>query len=806
MKEYSIFGMSCAACSARVEKAARGVEGVEEVSVSLLAASMQAEGSFEEKALFSAVKKAGYGIGPKSEGKKAEEKGAKKHFGRTLLFSIVLLLFLMALSMGHMVGMEFSLLSPIVRGALQMALALGVLLLHRRFFISGAKAAFSGGANMDTLVAMGSGISFLYSAFRFVSMIGMDLAEQNKILHSLYFDSAAMILVLITIGKMLEEKSKGKATDAIRSLQNLSPEFATVLREGKEERVLLSEVKEGFLLIVRAGERIPVDGRVIEGEGAVDESGLTGESIPAEKEKESRVFCGTVLRSGAITVEAEKVGGDTALAAIIHRVTAASASKAPAQRLADRVAAVFVPSVSAISAITLILHLLGGENFGTALSFAISVLVVSCPCALGLATPVAVMVGSGVAAKNRILFKTAASLENAGKTKIVVLDKTGTVTAGKMSLCDVIVLEKTKREELLSAAISLEAKSAHPIAEALQRYAEENGILPEPTEDFSSQDGLGVEGVFRGERILIGKEGFVGKKIAIPEEAKSEAARLSKEGKTPLFVGGESGLLGVIFVSDAIKSDSKEAIAKMKKMGLRTVLLSGDREETAREVAKKVGIEEVYAGVLPMEKEEIITSLQKEGKVMMVGDGINDAPALTAADLGVAIGAGMDVAMDAAEVILMNSCLSDVPKLILLSKKTLKNIKENLFWAFCYNIIGIPLAAGALVPFLGWRLSPMFCAAAMSFSSFFVVSNALRLNLFGKEKKKKEKKMEVILKIEGMMCPHCEAHTKKALEAIDGVKEAIASHQKGEAKVILEREVALEVLKEAVENAGYKVL
>ncbi len=805
MKEYSVTGMSCAACSARVERAVAKVEGVEEVSVSLLTNSMAIEGDFEEKKVIDAVKKAGYGISPKGiEAEKKEEK--KQNFAAKLLVSVLILMLLMALSMGHMIGLPLAQIPPIMSGVLQMILSFSILLIHRRFFISGMKAALSGSANMDTLVAMGSGISFFYSAGKLIWMLVKSTAAQDEMLPSLYFDSAAMILVLITVGKMLEEKSKGRATDAIRSLQKLNPEFALVIREGKEEKILISQVEKGDLVIVRAGERIPVDGAVTKGASLVDESGFTGESIPVEKEAGSKVFTGTVCLSGAMTLRAEKVGEDTALAAIIARVTAASASKAPIARLADRVAAIFVPGVVGISLLTLFLWLLLGEEFGTALSFAISVLVISCPCALGLATPVAIMVASGVGAKNKILFKTAASLEEAGKTKIVVLDKTGTVTTGEMQVCEVIPAEGVEQEELVRVAFSLEEKSSYPIARAVKKFAAENAILAEEMESFSTLDGLGVEGVFGGKRAFIGKEAFVASKTTICQEAIATAEARSREGKTPLFVATKERFLGMIFVSDTLKEDSAEAVRKMKKMGLRVVLLSGDRIETVRSVAEKIGIDEIYAGVLPIEKEEKIQSLKEGGKVLMVGDGINDAPALTAADLGCAIGAGMDVAIDAAEVVLMNSSLMEVPKALSLSKKTLRNIKENLFWAFCYNIIGIPLAAGAFVPLLGWKLSPMFGAAAMSVSSVLVVCNALRLNFFGKEKKEKEKKMEVILKIEGMMCPHCEAHVKKALEAIDGVKEAIPSHEKGEAKILLSREVEESILKSTVEKEGYKVL
>lgn len=812
MKEYKVTGMTCAACSARVESAVKKTQGVESCSVSLLTNSMTATGDYNEKELIANVKKAGYGVFPKGEQVKEEPKKENGLFS-ALITSAVLLLILMYFSMGHMLGLPApSFLNPMASGLVQLILSSAILLIHRRFFISGIRSLFHLSPNMDTLVCLGSGASFGYSLVRLFQMTALSPKEAMAILHDLYFESAAMILVLITVGKLLEERSKGKTTSAIRALQKLSPDTATVMIQGVEREVALSEVKQGDTVLIRPGEHFPVDGTVMEGEGAADESALTGESVPVDKKEGDRVYTGTVNLSGRILCHADQVGSDTALSRIIDRVTAASASKAPIARLADRVSGIFVPVVMSLALISFVIWLLLDAAFGVALSRGIAVLVVSCPCALGLATPVAIMVGNGVAARHGVLFKTAAALEEAGKVKTVILDKTGTVTTGKMKACEVLPYE-TEENELISVALSLESGSVHPIALAVMEYGKEKGVSVSPVEEFQNHTGFGVSGKVAGKSYRGGKKELLDDFGVIPETALKEAERLAGEGKTVLFFGGEDRFLGLIALSDTVKEDSAEAIEEMKKMGLNVVLLTGDRKEAAETIGEEVGIEKVIAGVLPEEKEAVVASLQKDGKVCMVGDGINDAPALTRADIGIAIGAGVDIAMDAAEIVLMKSSLADVPKLIHLSRKTLKNIKENLFWAFCYNIIGIPLAAGAFIPAFGWSLTPMFGAAAMSFSSFFVVSNALRLNLFSwsderiQEKEQKEKKkMEKVLKIEGMMCPHCEAHVKSALEALDGVKEARPSHQKKEAVIVLEKDVSDEILRSTVEKAGYQVL
>lgn len=811
MKEYKVTGMTCAACSARVENAAKKTEGLESCTVSLLTNSMIATGEYNEKDLIANIKKAGYGILPKGE-QVQEEPKKENNLLSSLITSAVLLLVLMYFSMGHMFGFPIpSVMNPMACGLIQLILSSAILLIHRRFFIRGIGSLLHLSPNMDTLVCLGSGASFGYSLVRLFQMTALSSEKAMVVLHDLYFESAAMILVLITVGKLLEERSKGKTTSAIRALQRLSPDTATVRIGGSEREVPLSEVKSGDTVLVRPGEHFPVDGTVLEGEGAADESALTGESVPVDKKPGERVYTGTVNLSGRFLCRADQVGADTALSRIIDRVTAASASKAPIARLADRVSGIFVPVVMSLAFLSFLVWLFLDVPFGVALSRGIAVLVVSCPCALGLATPVAIMVGNGVAARHGVLFKTATALEEAGKVETVILDKTGTVTTGKMKVTSVFPCECGEKE-LLSAALSLEAGSVHPIALAVMNYGAEKGITVSPAEDFRSHSGFGVSGKVNGTVYRGGKKELFDGFGRIPESALEEAKRLAGEGKTILFFGSEQSFLGLIALSDTVKEDSGKAIEEMKKMGLRVVLLTGDRKEAAETIGKSVGIETVIAGVLPEEKEAVVADLRQSGKVCMVGDGINDAPALTRADIGIAIGAGVDIAMDAAEIVLMKSSLLDVPKLICLSRKTLKNIKENLFWAFCYNIIGIPLAAGAFVPAFGWSLTPMFGAAAMSFSSFFVVSNALRLNLFSWGEKKiknteqKEKKMEKVLKIEGMMCPHCEAHVKAALEALDGVKEARPSHQNNEAVVILEKDVADEVLRSTVEKAGYKVL
>ncbi len=811
MKEYSVSGMTCSACSARVEKAAKKTPGVISAAVSLLTNSMTVEGEFDEKRLMEEVKKAGYGICAKGQ-EKAQKKKERKKKGlfASLIWSVAILAVLMYVSMGHMLGLSMpSWFTYEAQGIFQCILSLSVLLIHRRFFIGGFKSLMHLSPNMDTLVSLGSGISFIYSFVLLVFSFGS--GAEGDAAHKFYFDSAAMILVLITVGKLLEEKSKGKTTDAIRALQKLSPERARVLRDGRETDIPLEEVKTEDLVRVLPGENIPVDGILEEGEGAVDESALTGESLPVDKISGDMVYTGTVNLSAPLLIRAKKVGNETTLSRMIDRVISASASKAPVARLADRVSGIFVPVIMTISLITFILWMVFDGAVDVALTHGICVLVVSCPCALGLATPVAIMVANGVAARNGVLFKTATALEEVGKTNIVVLDKTGTVTTGKMHVTDVFAEGGVSEEEVLKLAFSLEESSLHPIAVAVKEYAAEKGILPYEVVSFKTLAGFGVEGMIGGKCARLGKGELIRPEANIPEAAEKEAVRLASEGKTVMFLSLEDVCLGMIAVGDTLKDDSPKAVAELQEMGLKVIMITGDREETAKNIAAKVGIREVRAGVLPEEKEDAVSKLKEKGKVLMVGDGINDAPALTSAHVGVAIGGGMDIAMDASEVVLMKNSLSDVPKLIRLSQKTYRNIKENLFWAFCYNIIGIPLAAGAFVPVFGWTLTPMFGAAAMSFSSIFVVMNALRLNLFswGKEKmktKKENKKMEKVLKIEGMMCPHCEAHVKKALEALDGVEEAIPSHEKKEARLRLSKDVSDALLKETVEKEGYKVL
>ena len=812
MKEFSVSGMTCAACSARVEKAAKAVEGVTECAVSLLTDSMRVEGDFDEKKLFVAVEKAGYGISVKGKTEKTEKAEKKEKLLPSLLFSLVLLVFLMYVSMGHMLSLPLpDFFNVMARGIWQMLLSLWILLIHKRFFVSGIRSLFHRAPNMDTLVSLGSGVSFLYSLVLLFRMTGADEAAREEMYHGLFFESAAMILVLITVGKFLEERSKGKTTSAIRSLQKLSPDSARLIREGETVSVPLKDVKVNDHLLVLPGDSVPVDGVILEGEGALDESALTGESLPVDKAAGDRVWTGTSNLSGKIVIRAEKVGRDTVLSRIVDRVTALSATKAPISRLADRVSGIFVPVVMTLSLCTLLIWLLLGETVAVALTRAIAVLVVSCPCALGLATPVAVMVSSGVAARHGVLFKTAAALEEAGKTKVVILDKTGTVTEGNMRVTRVVPAPGTEEGELLSVARSLEEGSLHPIAQAVKEYARAREARLFEVLSFRAVAGCGVQGEIDGKTILGGKAEYVEQEAPIPKEARDEAASLAGEGCTLLFFAKDHAYLGMMALSDTLKSDSAAGVSELQKMGVQVAMITGDREESAKYAAKQTGIETVLAGVLPEGKEKAVAAWKEKGSVMMVGDGVNDALALTAADVGVAIGAGVDVAMDAAEVVLMKSTILDVPRLIRLSRKTLRNIKENLFWAFCYNLVGIPLAAGVFSVW-GWRLTPMFAAAAMSFSSILVVSNALRLNFFpwGEQKKnqnKKEKKeMEKILKIEGMMCAHCEAHVKKALEAIPGVKEAFPSHEKKEARVVLSAPVKDEDLKAAVEQEGYRVL
>ncbi len=807
MQQYKVTGMSCAACSARVEKAVGTLEGVEVCSVNLLTGDMSVEGTVTAEAVISAVEKAGYGAtlkGAKKENKKEEaiEDKATPALVRRLISSLVFLALLMYISMGHtMWGWPvpaFIADYPIANALTQLLLAAMVMVINQRFFISGFTALIHRSPNMDSLVALGSGAAFVYSTYTLYTMI---MGEHHG-LHDLYFESAAMILALITVGKMLESRSKGKTTDALRSLMSLAPKSATVIREGKEVTVDITDVIKGDIFIVRPGENIPVDGVVLEGESAVNESALTGESIPVDKAVGGRVYAATLNTSGFLRCEATEVGEDTTLSKIIKMVEDASATKAPIAKIADKVSGIFVPIVITIAIIATAAWLIVGESFGFAIARGISVLVISCPCALGLATPVAIMVGSGVGAKNGILFKSAISLEETGRVKIVALDKTGTVTEGQPEVTDIITEDE---EKLLSVAYALEVKSEHPLARAVVRYCQGKGITYPAAEDFAALAGNGVRGTLEGKALLGGSLKYMSENISIPENIIEASRRLSEEGKTPLAFALDGELLGVIAVADRVKADSAQAVKALRDMGLRVVMLTGDNERTARAVAANAGIDEVIAGVLPDGKEQVIRTLAEEGKVAMVGDGINDAPALTAADVGIAIGAGTDVAIDAADVVLMHSRLTDVVGAIRLSRATLRNIHENLFWAFFYNALGIPLAAGAFIPLLGWELNPMFGAAAMSLSSFCVVSNALRLNLF-KLNIKEKKKMEITLKIEGMMCTHCSGRVKKVLEALPEVESAEVSHESGTAVIKLCGDISAEALAKVVEAEGYRVI
>lgn len=837
MDQYTVTGMSCAACSARVEKAVSKVPGVTSCSVSLLTNSMGVEGAAAAGEVIRAVEEAGYGASLK--GDKAGEANASPGadaedmlkdrdtpaLKNRLLWSIGFLAVLMYLSMGHMMWNwplpEFFEGNPVAAGLLQLLLTVVIMVINQKFFVNGFKSLFRLAPNMDTLVALGSAASFAYSVYALFAMTDAaakgDAALAMSYSHEFYFESAAMILTLITVGKMLEAKSKGRTTDALKSLIRLSPKMATVLIGGAEQEVPIEQVKKGDIFVVRPGESIPVDGVVLEGNSAVNEAALTGESIPVDKKEGDAVSAATVNSSGFLKCEAVRVGEDTALSQIIKLVSDAAATKAPIAKVADKVSGVFVPVVITIAVITGLAWLLLGESAGFSLARAISVLVISCPCALGLATPVAIMVGNGIGAKNGIMFKTAASLEAAGKTQIIALDKTGTITTGEPSVTDLFPAEGVTEEELLSFAASLEQKSEHPLASAVLKYAGDKGLAPSEVSDFAAAPGNGLEGMLRGERLRGGNASFIGQFLELPDELLRRVQTLSAEGKTPLFFAKERQLIGIIAVADAIKEESPRAVAELKNMGIRVVMLTGDNEGVARAIGKKAGVDEVIAGVLPDGKESVIRSLAKRGKVAMVGDGINDAPALTRADVGIAIGAGTDIAIDAADVVLMKSKLSDVPAAIRLSRATLKNIHENLFWAFIYNMIGIPLAAGVWIPLFGWKLNPMFGAAAMSLSSFCVVTNALRLNFLSvhdarKDKKIKQNKkqeetiMEKTMKIEGMMCGHCEARVKKTLEAIAGVAEANVSHEAGTAVVKLDGDVTDEALKRAVEEQDYKVI
>ena len=852
MEQYTVTGMSCAACSARVEKAVKAVPGVTSCSVSLLTNSMGVEGTASASAIVKAVQEAGYGASPKdaaAETPSAELDALADHetprLKKRLIASLVFLAVLMYFSMGHMMwGWPLPHWfdgNHVAMGLVQLLLAGIVMVINQKFFISGFKGLLHRAPNMDTLVALGSSASFLWSTYALFAMTraqvdGNDVLVMHYMME-LYFESAAMILTLITVGKMLEARSKGKTTDALKSLMKLAPQTATLLREGAEVTVPIAQVKKGDLFVVRPGENIPVDGLVLEGSSAVNESALTGESIPVDKTAGDKVSAATTNQSGFLKCEATRVGEDTTLAQIIRMVSDAAATKAPIAKIADTVSGFFVPAVISISVLTTLVWLLLGREFGYALARGISVLVISCPCALGLATPVAIMVGNGLGARNGILFKTAASLEAAGRTQIVALDKTGTITSGEPRVTDILPAEGVSESELLTLAASLEQKSEHPLAKAVLAYAETETIACPDVTDFAALPGNGLSARLDGMEIYGGNAEFIATKASVPAELQAEAARLAAEGKTPLFFGGAGRLMGVIAVADTLKEDSPRAIRELQNMGIRVVMLTGDNQRTADAIGRQAGVDEVIAGVLPDGKEAVIRRLQESGKVAMVGDGINAAPALTRADTGIAIGAGTDVAIDAADVVLMNSRLSDVPAAIRLSRATLRNIHENLFWAFIYNIIGIPLAAGVFIPF-GLTLNPMFGAAAMSLSSFCVVSNALRLNLFDLHSTKHDRKpksaalpaapvqpaaaentaepvsapvvkednaMKKTLHVEGMMCGHCEARVKKALEALPAVDEAVVSHETGTAIVTLNAEVSDADLKKAVEDQDYKV-
>lgn len=815
MKKYNVTGMSCAACSARVERAVSSLNGVDTCSVNLLTNSMEVEGTASESEIISAVIKAGYGAevaGSKKE--KTNEKSTKTKVNNEIsalknrfLISLVFLAMLMYIAMGHnMWGFPLPAFlheNPLAIAILQLILCLVVMILNRNFFISGIKSTINLAPNMDTLVSLGSGASFIYS----VALL-FQIDSNQELLHGLYFESAAMILVLITLGKMLEAIAKGKTTDALDKLTSLAPESATVIRDGKEISIPISDVRVGDIFTVRPGESIAVDGVVINGESAVDESALTGESIPVDKAVGSPVYSATINRSGYLQCRATEVGDETMLSRIIKMVEDASSSKAPIAKIADKVSGIFVPTVIGIAILTFIIWSALGKELGFSLTRAISVLVISCPCALGLATPVSIMVGSGVGAKNGILFKNATSLEETGKIKVMALDKTGTITEGLPKVTNVVFDANTDENELLTLAYSLEKQSEHPLSHAILQYGDEKGISSLSLTNFKALAGNGLEGTIDGATIRGGNERFISQFANITDSLKQEAARLAENGKTPMFFSKNDTILGIIAVADTIKKDARESIAELRAMGIKTVMLTGDNERTARAIAKQAGVDEVVAGVLPDGKEQIIQSLKKYGKVAMVGDGINDAPALTAADTGIAIGSGTDIAIDSANVVLIKSNLADLPAAIKLSRATLNNIKLSLFWAFFYNCLGIPLACGVLIP-LGITLTPMIGAAAMSLSSFCVVTNALRLNLvkiYKKHKAKEFKPMTKTIRIEGMMCPHCEAHVKKALEALEGVENVTPSHVEKKATLTLTSPVSDEALKATVEAQGYKVL
>ena len=841
MIQYIVTGMSCAACSARVEKAVSKVPGVTSCSVSLLTNSMGVEGTATEQEIIKAVKDAGYGASKKGEGA-AKVQPAQALAGedmlkdretpvlkRRLIASVGFLIVLMYFSMGHMMWgwpvPGFMKDNHVMMGLLQMLLTITVMVINQKFFISGFKGLIHRAPNMDTLVALGSGASFVYSTYALFAMTDAqmhgDMDAVMSYMHDFYFESAAMILALITVGKMLEARSKGKTTDALKGLMKLAPKTAVVIRGEKEVQVSIEQVQKGDCFVVKPGENIPVDGEVIEGNSAVNESALTGESLPVDKAVGAKVSAATVNQSGYLKCRATRVGEDTTLSQIIQMVSDAAATKAPIAKIADRVSGVFVPMVITIAVLTIIVWLIAGQSIGFALSRGIAVLVISCPCALGLATPVAIMVGNGMGARNGIMFKTAVSLEETGKMQIVALDKTGTITSGEPKVTDIIPAAGVTEDTLLKCAYALENKSEHPLARAILENAKEENAGIEEVTGFQALPGNGLTAILDGHTLYGGNHTFISSKVSVDGDIQKKAEKLAEAGKTPLFFGNEDRLLGVIAVADVIKEDSPQAIKELQNMGIHVVMLTGDNERTAKAIGQQAGVDEVIAGVLPEGKEQVIRKLKEKGKVAMVGDGINDAPALTRADMGIAIGAGTDVAIDAADVVLMKSRLSDVPAAIRMSRATLRNIHENLFWAFFYNIIGIPLAAGVWYPLFGWKLNPMFGAAAMSLSSFCVVSNALRLNLFkmydaSKDKKlkaKKEKKrskkedktMKKIMHIEGMMCGHCEAAVKKALEALPQVDEAVVSHETGTAELTLNAEIADDVLKKTVEDKDYTV-
>ena len=838
MEQYQVTGMSCAACSARVEKAVSKIEGVTSCSVSLLTNSMGVEGNVSPETIIRAVEEAGYGASLK----KAENVTKGSHpmaeenddilkdtetpiLKRRLFCSLVFLIVLMYFSMGHMMWgwpvPAWLEKNHVAMGLVQLLLTIVVMVINQKFFINGFKSLWHKAPNMDTLVALGASAAFVYSIYALFAMtdaqVKGDSAGVMNYMHEFYFESTAMILTLITVGKMLEARSKGKTTDALKSLIKLTPKTAVILQNGVETEVAIQEVQKDDIFVVRPGENIPVDGVVLEGNSAVNESALTGESIPVDKEAGSQVSAATLNQSGFLKCKATRVGEDTTLSQIIQLVSDAAATKAPIAKVADKVSGVFVPIVITIALITLVIWLLAGQSIGFALARGISVLVISCPCALGLATPVAIMVGSGMGAKNGIMFKTAASLEETGKVQIVALDKTGTITTGAPKVTDIVPVEGISEKELVQFAVAIESKSEHPLAKAILEYGKENMVESVEVKEFQALPGNGLSAIYAGKMSYAGSMKYIKGLTAIPMQISKKAEELANEGKTPLFFAWDKQLLGMIAVADVIKNDSEQAVRELQNMGIYVVMLTGDNERTAKAIGAQVGVNEVIAGVLPDGKESVIRTLKEKGKVAMVGDGMNDAPALTRADIGIAIGAGTDIAIDAADVVLMKSKLSDVPAAIRLSRATLKNIHENLFWAFIYNIIGIPLAAGMWIPIVGWELNPMFGAAAMSLSSFCVVSNALRLNFLKiydsgrdkkvkKEKNKEENKVKKTMRIEGMMCGHCEARVKKVLEALPEVEEAVVSHEAGTAVLTLSAEIMDDVLKKTIEDQDYKVL